>query len=108
MIRLKELRIEKGLSQEEVGKAINATQRSVGRWEQGTHEPNSAYLISLARLFGCSVDYLICNTDEWGNSGTEEATLKTPDVIKMVRLYNGLDECQKQALLLVAELFSKK
>lgn len=40
---------------------IDVTRQAVTRWESGTVEPSTENLISLAQIFGCSVDELICN-----------------------------------------------
>lgn len=57
--RLKELRLAKGLSGEELGKAICVSGASVSFWESGTYDIKSEYLIRLARFFGVTTDYLL-------------------------------------------------
>lgn len=58
--RLKELRIEKGLTQADVAKAIGVSSATIGNYEQGTREPrNNAMWKSLADFFNVSVDYLM-------------------------------------------------
>lgn len=58
-VRLKELRIEKGITQKELGKMIGATYSAVSYWEKGINEPKISYLISLCTLFDVSADYLL-------------------------------------------------
>lgn len=58
--KLKELRIEKGLKQADVAKAIGVSAATIGNYEQGTREPkNNVLWKSLADFFGVSVDYLM-------------------------------------------------
>ena len=57
--RLKELRIERGVTQEEVGKIVNTSKMAVSHWEKGHSEPSIAQLILLTEYFGVSADYLI-------------------------------------------------
>jgi len=57
--RLKELRIEQGLSQQELGKMINMSKMAISHWESGHSEPSISQLIFLSELFEVSVDYLI-------------------------------------------------
>lgn len=64
MIKIKELRKEKGLSQEEVAKGINTSQRNIGRWEKEENEPTASFLIKLADYFQVSIDYLLGRTEE--------------------------------------------
>ena len=61
--RLRELRIERGVTQEEVGKAVNTSKMAVSHWEKGHSEPSIAQLILLTEYFGVSADYLIGKND---------------------------------------------
>jgi transcriptional regulator with XRE-family HTH domain len=65
-MRLKELRLEKNLTQAELAKQIGTSQPNIGRWENGENEPTSSFLVSLANFFGVSVDELL---------GRDEVTL---------------------------------
>ena len=66
MLRLKELREEKQLSQLEVANAIATSQRNIGRWETGANEPSSSFVIKLANYFEVSTDYLLGRSNELG------------------------------------------
>ena len=57
--RLKDLRLEVGLTQTELAKRIGATQRQVSFWESGQIEPNIFWLIKLADFFDVQIDYLV-------------------------------------------------
>lgn len=57
--RLKELRMENDLSQNELAKRLNISVACVNRWENGLRVPNIDSLIALCEYFGCSADYLI-------------------------------------------------
>ena len=61
--RLKELRLEKGLSQRELAKAVNLTHTAILRWEIETHIPNAEAVVILAKFFCVSTDYLLGLTD---------------------------------------------
>ena len=56
--RLKELRIEKGVGQIELAKAINVSKGIISLWENGLREPKLSNLIALANFFDVSLDYL--------------------------------------------------
>ena len=49
--RIKELRIEKGLSQSELAKNIGVSQKAIDYWERNVNELKSCYIISLVRFF---------------------------------------------------------
>lgn len=63
MNRLKELRTEKGISQQDVGKLVNMSKMAISHWEKGHSEPSIAQLIRLSEFFDVTVDYLIGKTD---------------------------------------------
>ena len=57
--RLKELRVEKNITQEELGKLVNMSKMAISHWEKGHSEPSITQLIILSNYFEVSVDYLI-------------------------------------------------
>lgn len=56
---IKELRGERGLSQQALAKAIGVSQKAIDYWERGVNEPKASYIILLADYFGVSADYLL-------------------------------------------------
>ena len=61
--RIKELRLEKGISQSTLGKAIGVSQKAVDNWERGINEPKSSYIVLLADYFDVTADYLLGRKD---------------------------------------------
>ena len=61
--RIKELRIENGLSQENFGKELSVSQDTVSLWENGKSLPTVEFLIAIAKRFNVSTDYIVCLTD---------------------------------------------
>lgn len=61
--RLKELRLEKGISQKELGLAIGTTYSAISYWEKGINEPKISYVIALCKYFDVSADYLLGLSD---------------------------------------------
>ena len=62
--RLKELRLEKGMTQQQIASLLNIRQQSYIRYEYGTGEPSLQTLIKLAEIFAVSTDYLLGISDE--------------------------------------------
>ena len=54
--RIKDLRLEKGLSQLQLGKLIGVSQKAVDYWERSVNEPKSSYIMALVNVFGISFD----------------------------------------------------
>lgn len=77
-MRLKELREEKDLTQNDVATAINTTRTNIGRWEKGLNEPTSGFIIQLANFFEVTTDYLLEREDDFGN-----ITIKNPPTEKL-------------------------
>lgn len=50
--KIKELRIEKGISQKKLADAIGVSQKAIDFWERSVNEPKSSYIIALVRFFG--------------------------------------------------------
>lgn len=60
--RLKELREEKGLTQEKLGDFVNLTKANISKYESGKLEPNLDTINLLADFFSVSTDYLFGRT----------------------------------------------
>ena len=59
MSRLKELRQEKKLTQQELAKEIGVSKLTILNWEKGEHQIKSEKAQQLADIFGVSVGYLL-------------------------------------------------
>lgn len=64
--KIKELRKENKLTQEQLGKMLNLTQDSISLWEKGKAIPDTQYIVALAIIFKVSTDYLLGLEDEAG------------------------------------------
>lgn len=61
--RLKELRTEKNISQEELAKLLDVSRTSVTNYELGRNEASAQVLNRLSEIFNCSIDYLLGKSD---------------------------------------------
>ena len=61
--RLRELRIEKNVSQIEIAKILNMSKMAISHGEKGNSEPSIDQLKVLARFFDVSIDYLVGFSD---------------------------------------------
>ena len=57
--KLKELRIERRLSQSELARFLAVDQRSISNWEKGIREPDFEMLAKIAKYFDVSAGYLL-------------------------------------------------
>ncbi|MGZ9782497.1 helix-turn-helix domain-containing protein [Bacillus pseudomycoides] len=62
--RLKQIRREHKLTQEQLGEKINVTKVSISGYENGNRTPDTETLQKLADCFDISVDYLLGRTNK--------------------------------------------
>lgn len=62
---MKQLRLEKGVSQKEVSSALGLTLGAYAHYEQGVREPSIAILKLLCIYFDVTADYLIGLSDSY-------------------------------------------
>lgn len=89
--RIKELRLEKKLSQQELGDMIGITKVSICGYENGTRTPSLETFDILADILKTSTDYLLGRTDK-RNIETKQQDISIDDysIIKEFRNHNHL------------------
>jgi len=88
-LRIKRLRLEKGKSQEELGKVLSRSHAAVSDIERGKTKLGVEDLMILAKFFGVTLSEIIGDTTETktmstfsfgrGSRGTQDKTLKEID-----------------------------
>lgn len=110
--RLKMLRKEAGLTQQQLGEKLNVTKVSICSYENGTRMASIETLIDIANFFKVDLDYLI-GTDTYVVSDDSESyglrmSKEEIDIIKELRkhsdLYNNLLDAPQRTI----ELIEKK
>lgn len=62
--KLKELRSQQKISQEELAKAIGVSRSTIAGYETKSREPDLSTLVKIATYFNVSVDYLIDSSED--------------------------------------------
>ncbi len=62
-VKLKELRLEKDLSQKDLAQKLGVSSRVISYYEDGSRECGFDMLIKISRFFGVSTDFLLGITD---------------------------------------------
>ena len=57
--RLKDLRIDAGMTSDQLAKRIGVTKSTISFWENGVNEPKASYIVAVAKVFIVSSDYLL-------------------------------------------------
>lgn len=78
---LKELRKEKGLTQEQLAEQFNVSRRSVSRWETGSNLPDLSILVELAEFYDVDIKEIIdgARKSEMMNEEVKEVAFKMAD-----------------------------
>lgn len=78
---LKELRSEKGLTQEQLSEILGVSNRSISRWENGVNMPDFDLVIELANYYQISIEELLDGErkENMIDKKTEETLLKVAD-----------------------------
>lgn len=63
--RLKELRLELDLTQEELADKLDSVKgkSSIANYENGSNLPSDEVKLQMCKIFNCSLDYLMCKSD---------------------------------------------
>lgn len=57
--KIKELRISKNLSQQQLADKLGLSQSAVAKWELGKAEPTASAIIAIAKFFNETTDYIL-------------------------------------------------
>ena len=101
MIRLKELRQERNLNQQQVAIEIGTTQRNISNWENGNSEPDIQMILKMSNFFEVTVDYFLDNNDETLNN--ENKFFLENSLISLIK---NLSIEKKRALLVLLQCYN--
>ena len=103
--RLKELRVEAGLSTQQLAEKLGFTNALISRWERDLCEPSIVALVAVAKFFNVSADYL----SGLGSVGRSDDSILLHAVYHpccpvVADLHAALQERCRSDLLLIANL----
>ncbi|VIG04282.1 DNA-binding protein [Clostridioides difficile] len=104
--RLKEIRVQKNLTGEELGKILNVTKVAISNWESGRRFPSQNILISIADYFNVSLDFLLCRTNLKQDFIYDKCNQENLE--KIMILFNELSFDSKEIILKTAIAFLEK
>ena len=100
-IILRELRIEKGCTQKEVADVLGVTQDSISLWENDKRIPDAQYIITMAKFFDVSTDYLLGESSDYKRIDVGEGKddiFVTSNELQLIYNYRKLSEEKKRML----------
>lgn len=98
MNRIKILREEFGLTQQELADKLEGAKSTVAMYENETRKPSMEILIKLSEIFNCSIDYLLNKTDIRDTGEQIDDILNEAMIGMSKEEYNKLTETQKKQI----------
>ena len=98
--RVKEFRLQKGMTQQQLADKLNVTKATVSAYETNAKYPSIEVLINIATLFNVSADYLLglSETSKFENQQlTDEQNLLISEMVKQFIHLNSI--AQKNIIL---------
>ena len=103
--RIKLLREEKKIRQDELAKVLSISPSAVGMYERDERESNDEITLKLAEYFGVSTDYLLGKSDIRNPINIDENKIN----LAFSSGYNGLNETNKNIInATIAGLLAKQ
>ena len=97
---LKELRKEKGITQEMLAEQLNVSGRTVSRWETGSNMPDISLLIELAEIYDVSIPEMVNGERKSENMNEEvKEVAQTLSTYATAEKENLTIEIRKQSIL---------
>lgn len=63
MNRIKFLREENGLTQQDLAERLGGAKSTVAMYEKEDRKPSLEVLVKLSEIFNCTIDYILCKSD---------------------------------------------
>ncbi len=104
-MNLRELRAEKNATQDEIAKQLGVKRYTYAKWEQGRAEPSIIDLINLSKIYNCSIDYIVGNSDDFDIISTSKNLNLTSNESEMLSHFRLLSaDLQREAIGFVKAL----
>ena len=89
--RLKQARINSGLTQEKLAEQLNVSGRTVSRWETGNNMPDISILIELAELYDVSIPEIV--------NGERKNEIMNEEVKEVAQSLSDYADLEKEKML---------
>lgn len=96
---IKDLRKEKGLTQQELAYELNLSQSAIAKLEKKLREPTGSTLLAYAKFFNVSLDYLLDRKDNF-RIPQFSAIAMTSEEKNLLYGFRKLDAIQRETFLI--------
>lgn len=101
--RIRALRREKGLTQDELAGTVGVSRSAVAQWETGRTGQITGNLSRIAEALDASVEYLVYGVDQQGPRQAQQG-----DELALLRLYRECEPDDRQIILRTARRLARK
>ncbi|MBQ9808335.1 MAG: helix-turn-helix transcriptional regulator [Ruminococcus sp.] len=101
--RIKDLREDKDLRQEDIAKIFNMHKTTYCRYEQGKSTPTLDIIIEIAKFYKVSIDYIAGLTNDKG--GLHKNTTAENEILNK---YNALSDIRKGRVLQLLDMLTEE
>lgn len=102
--RVKELRVEKDISQLCLAMNVGCAQNTISKIELGTTEPKASLLIAISKYFNVSVDYILYNSELKRTHEKHYKAIRTErKYSKFFENFEYLNDTNKETVSMLAE-----
>ena len=108
--RLKELRLKRGLTQQELADRLNVTKSAISYWEVGARMPSVEGMQSIANFFGVTVDFMTGRQDDveyYTDPQAAKIAQEMFDRPELRVLFDAAADASKEDILQIAQLLEK-
>lgn len=88
--RIKQARLTAGMTQSQLARSINTSERNIARWENGPNQPRVSSVAAIAKATGQTIDYFL--SPNGSDDDDEESEAVTLDDYLRLRIRQLLRE----------------
>ncbi len=104
-VRVRELRLTKGLSQQQLGEKLGITYQQIQKYEKGKSRISSSTLFQISQILEVPVLYFFQDLGIQSFSGS--AVRLTPQIVQLVKDYESLPDERKKGFLKFLQVIKK-
>jgi transcriptional regulator with XRE-family HTH domain len=104
--KLRQLRKQRGWTQDKLGEEVGVHGRHIGKYESGKAMPNAEAIIRVAKTLTVSIDYLLVN--DFQELQQTETSIQNQELLVKFKAVEGMSEKDKEIILSLIDAYIKK
>ncbi len=104
--KLRQLRKERGWTQDKLGEEVGVHGRHIGKYESGRAMPNAEAIIRIAKILAVSIDFLLMN--DFQESQQADILFQDQELLSKFKAVEDMSEKDKEVILSLLDAYIKK